>query len=79
LNLDDWNQKKADVGDYAVVLKEFRNLVHPGFYIRHFLRSRVTNRRMEMCFEILEVASDYLQKKLHTSLKKAIEEEGKNT
>jgi hypothetical protein len=70
---DRWNQKKAEVGDYAVVVKETRNLVHAGRYIKDFPKSRLTKRRMEMCFEILEAASDHLLAKLHTSLKAAME------
>jgi hypothetical protein len=65
---DRWNQKKAEVGDYAVVVKETRNLVHAGRYIKDFPKSRLTKRRMEMCFEILEAASDHLLAKLHASL-----------
>jgi len=76
---DEWDQKKAHIGDYAVVVKEMRNLVHASCYITDFARSRMTKRRMEMCFEILEVASDHLQAKLHASLKAAIEKEEKRT
>jgi hypothetical protein len=69
LTLDDeWNQKKAEVGDWAVALKDFRNLVHASRYIRDFLRSRVTKRRMEMCFDILDAAVSHFQEKLHVSL-----------
>jgi hypothetical protein len=80
LNLhEDWDEKRADIGDYAVVLKDMRNLVHPSCHIADFPESRVTKRRMEMCFEILEVASTHLQAKLHQSLKVAMEEEEKKT
>jgi hypothetical protein len=70
---DAWDHQKAHIGDYAVVVKDMRNLVHASRYLTDFARSRMTKRRMEMCFEILEVASDHLQAKLHTSLKAAME------
>ena len=76
---DQWNPKRAHIGDYAIVLKDIRNFVHASCHITNFLNSRITKRRMEMCFEILEVASNHLQAKLHGSLKVAIEEEEKKT
>jgi hypothetical protein len=80
LNLhEDWDKKRADIGDYAVVLKDMRNLVHASRHIADFPKSRVTKRRMEMCFEILEIASSHLQAKLHQSLKVAMEKEKKKT
>jgi len=80
LNLQEkWDEKRANIGDYAVILKDMRNFVHASCHIVDFPKSRVTKRRMEMCFEILEVASTHLQAKLHGSLKVAIEEEEKKT
>jgi hypothetical protein len=80
LKLDeDWDQRRAHIGDYAVVLKDMRNLVHASCYLTDFPKSRLTKRRMEMCFEVLEVASNHLQAKLHASLKEAIEWEEKET
>jgi hypothetical protein len=73
---DEWNPNKAEVGDWAVVLKEYRNLVHASRYIQDFQRSKVTKQRMEMCFDVLDVAISHLQAKLHVSLKAAVEKEG---
>jgi hypothetical protein len=73
---DEWNPKRAEVGDWAVILKEYRNLVHASRYIQDFMRSRVTKHRMEMCFDVLDVAISHLQAKLHVSLRAAIEKEG---
>lgn len=78
LSLDEeWDHKKAHVGDYAVVVKQIRNLVHASCYITDSPSSRITKRRMELCFETLEVASDYLLAKVHASLREAIEKYGK--
>jgi hypothetical protein len=76
---EEWDQKRAHIGDYAIVLKDIRNLVDASCHITDFPKSRLTKRRIEMCFEILEVASNHLQAKLHASLKTAIEEEQKKT
>jgi hypothetical protein len=73
---DEWDSKKAEVGDWAVVLKEFRNLVHASRYIQDFLRSRVTKRRLETCFDVLDVVISHFQEKLYVSLKAAIEKDG---
>ena len=72
---DKWNRRKAKIGDYAIVLKEYRNLVHPGAYMTVLPKSRITKRRLEFCFEIFEVASDHLQERIHASLRKHLEEE----
>src|SRR5579883_1134360 len=31
---DDWNSRKAKIGDYAEVARLVRNLVHPGSYLK---------------------------------------------
>jgi hypothetical protein len=72
---DDWNRRKAKIGDYAVVLKQVRNLVHPGVYMTDFPKSRMTKRRFEWCFEIFEVATDHLVSKVYASIRKSLAEE----
>jgi hypothetical protein len=76
---EQWDPKRANIGDYAIVLKDMRNLVHASCHITDFPKSRMTKRRMEMCFEILEAASNHLQAKLHASLRATMEEEEKKT
>jgi hypothetical protein len=66
---DNWCYKKAQIGDYAIVLKDFRNLIHANCYITFSSRRRITRRRMEMCFDILDTASTYLQAKIAESLR----------
>lgn len=75
----DWDRKKARIGDYAIVLKDFRNLVHASCKITDFSKSRVTKQRMEMCFDILDISKSHLEAKLHRSLKLAMEGEEKTT
>jgi hypothetical protein len=71
---DDWNYKKAQIGEYAIVVKESRNLVHASRYIADFPRHRVTRRRMKMCFDVLDAASDHFLAKISESLKRAVDE-----
>ena len=54
LNLeDDWDRRKAKIGDYAEVTRMVRNLVHPARYVRDHHRSRVTANYLHRQFEIV--------------------------
>jgi len=76
LELDaQWSGRKAKIGDYAIVLKQFRNLVHPGAYVADSPRFRITKQRLERCFEIVEAANDHLLAKIRASLNKIQEDE----
>jgi hypothetical protein len=74
LSLDEeWNGKKAQIGDWAEELRKIRNIIHP---VRHMLdlpRKRITKRYLEGAFEIFEVATDYLLNKIYESLRSAVE------
>ncbi|PNE10405.1 MAG: hypothetical protein CR217_14585 [Beijerinckiaceae bacterium] len=39
---DDWDRNRAKIGDYAVVIKEVRNLVHPARVLVQLPKGRVT-------------------------------------
>jgi hypothetical protein len=71
---EDWEPKKAKVGDYAIVLKEFRNLVHPSCFVKDYLRQRLTRRKMKVGYEILDTVIKFLLEKLNHSLKAAFKE-----
>lgn len=74
LSLDEeWNGKKAQIGDWAEVLRQIRNLVHPARHMLDFPRKRITKRYLETAFEIFEVATDYLLNKIGKSLHSAFE------
>lgn len=70
-----WSGRKAKIGDYAIVLKQFRNLVHPGAYVADSPRFRITKQRLERCFEIFDAANDHLLAKIHASMDKQIQED----
>jgi hypothetical protein len=70
LSLDeDWKHSKAKIGDYAEVVRQIRNLVHPARYAEDFHRKRITKRYFELLFDTINVATDYLLKKIHTSIR----------
>ncbi len=74
LSLDDeWNEARAQIGDYGEVIRQIRNLVHPARYVVDFPRKRITKRYLESAFEILDVANDYLLNKIGDSLREAFE------
>jgi hypothetical protein len=53
----------AKIGDYVGALRQIRNLVHPGRYIREHSPSRVTPRSLETSLETLRKANRWLTKK----------------
>jgi hypothetical protein len=75
---EDWNSKKARVGDYAEVARMMRNLAHPARYLSDHPRGRVTKRFLQRQFEIVLACRDWLAAHNNRELLKAIkEEEGK--
>jgi hypothetical protein len=77
---EDWNDAKAQIGDYGEVIRLIRNLVHPARYATDMPRKRITKKYLERSFEIIDVANDYLMDRIGKSFRVAIEqEEGKDT
>jgi hypothetical protein len=61
LNLgDDWNTKKAKIGDYAEVVRKVRNLAHPARYSADHCNRRVTSKYLQRQFEIVLACRDWL-------------------
>jgi len=61
LDLDDeWDNRKAKVGDYAEVVRMVRNLVHAGKYRKEHFRKRVTKKYLEQQFEVVEACREWL-------------------
>jgi len=74
LSLDEeWSDRRARIGDYAEVLRQIRNLIHPAQYMFALPHKRITKRYLEMSFEIFEVATEYLMNKIGESLRTAFE------
>ena len=72
---DDWDRKRAKIGDYAVVIKEVRNRVHPARVLVQLPKGRVTKRHSKVTAVAFEAAVDHLEVKVHKSLARRIEEE----
>jgi hypothetical protein len=70
---DEWDEARAQIGDYGEVIREIRNLVHLARYAVDFPRKRITKRYLESAFEIFDVANDYLLNKIGDSLREAVE------
>lgn len=74
---EEWDRKKAHIGDYAEALRHTRNLVHPIRYLLDSPHKRITKRNLEAVFEIFEVAYDHLLYKINKSLRIALKLDSK--
>lgn len=73
---EEWNTRKAKVGDYAEVSRRIRNLVHPGRYVKDHAQSRVTAKYLERQFEIVLACRDWLAERNNKSLRERMRAEG---
>jgi hypothetical protein len=67
---EEWDKKKAKIGDYAEVVRQLRNLVHPSRYIQDMPRKKISKQYYQYCREVYDVSVEYLLDKIHSSLKK---------
>ncbi len=74
---EDWNSRKARVGDYAEVARMMRNLAHPARYLNDHPGRRVTKKYLQRQFEIVLACRDWLAAHNNRELLKSIEEEEK--
>jgi hypothetical protein len=72
---EDWDSRKARVGDYAEVARMMRNLAHPARYLKDHPRGRMTKRFLQRQFEIVLACRDWLAAHNNRELLKAIKEE----
>jgi hypothetical protein len=73
---DEWSSRKAKVGDYAEVLREFRNLTHPARYMEDHYRKRVTKKHLGLVFDTINAARDWLYARIEKSLLERMKAEG---
>ncbi len=69
---EEWDSKKAHIGDWSDILRELRNLIHAGRYLTDYPNTRITKKYLEISFEILEVANDHLRERVDSSLRDTI-------
>jgi hypothetical protein len=73
---DDWNSRKARIGDHAEVTRMIRNLVHPGNYLKQHSRSRVTKKYLQRQFDVVLLCRDWLGERNNRSLREHMREDG---
>jgi hypothetical protein len=69
-----WNRRRAQIGDYAEVMRHVRNLVHPARYLRDHSPSRITRKYVAQSLEVLELAVKWLEAVVHRSLRESMEQ-----
>ena len=75
---DDWDWRKARVGDFAEVVRMMRNLAHPNRYLSDHSRKRVTKKYLRRQFKIVLNCRDWLVAHNNRALLKDIKEEERN-
>jgi hypothetical protein len=73
---EDWDGRKAKVGDYVEVARMIRNLVHPGFYLREHSPSRVTAKYLRQQLEVLSLCREWLEKHNNEKFLENLKQEG---
>jgi hypothetical protein len=61
---DDWDPKKAEIGDYAEVAREIRNFTHPGRYARDHHKKRITATMVRLLVDISHGVSSSLMARI---------------
>ena len=76
---ENWNSRKAKIGDYAEVVRAVRNLLHPARYLADHYKSKITNKYLRRQFEVVLACRDWLLAHNNEVLIKAMEaEDGKD-
>ena len=57
---DEWNSRKARIGDHAEIVRMVRNLAHPGRYRKDHFRGRFTRRTYQRQYQRVEFCKDWL-------------------
>ena len=66
---------KAQIGDYAEVVRAIRNLLHPSIYLRECPDKDINERHLQFSFQVLDAACTCLSDAL-SSANEAIERQG---
>lgn len=75
---DESDADKPLIGDYAEVVREIRDLVHAGRYVREYSEEVISQEHLELSFDVLDAASDWLYAKLEASLREEMLKEGRD-
>lgn len=72
---DDWDHRRAQIGDHAEVVRMIRNLLHPARYVEDHFGKRITKKHLSMVFETIDAANTYLVERVTQSLAEKMREE----
>jgi hypothetical protein len=72
---DAFDRRKAKIGDYAEIIRNTRNFVHPNRYLSDYDGKRLTSSDFDHSYEIVLLVSDWLQAKVMRSLKEHMDHE----
>lgn len=61
--------KNGDLGYFADVVREIRDMLHPGRYLRLWSGVRVTKKFLETSYEVVDLVRESLLKKLEDSIR----------
>jgi hypothetical protein len=64
---------RLKVGDWAELLQELRNLVHPGKHLRSYPKVRIRRGHLADARTVFEAVNDHLYQKLAADLRDAVE------
>jgi len=74
---DDWNNRKAQIGDYAEVVRMVINLAHPARYRKDHFGGRITPKYLTRQFEVVGLCRDWLVEHNNKSLLEHMKAEGR--
>ncbi|HXC91795.1 MAG TPA: hypothetical protein VNV18_16660 [Stellaceae bacterium] len=72
---DDWDSRKAKIGDYAEVVRDIRNLAHPARYMEDHYKKRITRKHLDCVLDTLNGVSSWLYSRAEKSLLLHMQEE----
>jgi hypothetical protein len=73
---DDWDSRKARIGDCAELVRMVRNLAHPARYLKDHYRKRVTKKYLQRQFELVLLCRDWLSTRNNKALLEHMKAEG---
>lgn len=65
---DDWDHRKAKIGDHAEVVRDIRNLAHPARYMEDHYKKRITKKYMDSVLDTVNGVSGWFYARIKKSL-----------
>lgn len=73
---DEWNTRRALIGDYAEVVRMVRNLVHPARFMADQPGGRPTHNRLQWQFRVVDLCRGWLSAHVKKQLREDMKAEG---